>query len=247
MAREYARRFYHSSEWANARTYVIERDKGLCKGCLRKGKIMPGDEVHHKIWIRPTNIDNADITLNQNNLEYLCRDCHFQIHKQSMHLRSYRKIVNNGVYIDERGNMQKQMVYIVHGAPGSGKTTFVKDNMKSGDLIVDLDLIKHAISMCSKAQVLDNLYEVSESIRELLYERIESKRIDSKTIWIISMLPTREARQQLQLRFDAKLIHIDTDIDACVERILNDDEREDKEFQMKLIDKYFGHYEPPHK
>mgnify|MGYP000939925300 CR=1 FL=1 len=41
---------------------------------------MPGDEVHHKIYLNPDNINNPDITLGWNNLELLCMSCHSKEH-----------------------------------------------------------------------------------------------------------------------------------------------------------------------
>ena len=39
--------------------------------------------VHHLIELDPVNINNPEITLNFNNLELLCRDCHAEVHEQS--------------------------------------------------------------------------------------------------------------------------------------------------------------------
>lgn len=246
MARDFAKKFYKSKEWQSIRQIVIDRDNGICQKCLEeKGEVVPGDEVHHKIWLRPTNINNPDITLNLDNLVLLCRDCHMSIHR---HIEKKTKtIVNNGVYIDTDGSIKKQKIYVIHGAPGSGKTTYVKEHMEKGDLVVDFDLIKQSISMCNKTETPDSLLDISESIRELLYKYIEEKKVNAKTIWIIALLPTREQRKEIQNRFDCQLIHIDTDIETCIQRVLADDERKDKELQMKMLDKYFGYYQSPPK
>lgn len=53
---------------------------GLCERCLKKGLIVPGEIVHHKVYISPDNINDPAITLNPNNLELLCRDCHAEEH-----------------------------------------------------------------------------------------------------------------------------------------------------------------------
>ena len=39
-----------------------------------------------------------------------------------------------------------QRVILVWGPPASGKTTYVKKHMADGDMVIDLDAIKHAIS-----------------------------------------------------------------------------------------------------
>ena len=43
----------------------------------------------------------------------------------------------------------------------------------------------------------------------------------------------------------SKDYHIDTGIDDCISNMLADRKRKDKEKEMKIIDEYFGHYQPP--
>ncbi|MEY8381966.1 hypothetical protein AALG83_02190 [Christensenellaceae bacterium 44-20] len=79
MAREFAKAFYHSSAWLKCRgAYIRERiaiDGGMCQRC----HIVPGYIVHHKVWLTPDNISNPDVTLNKENLEYVCLVCHNKI------------------------------------------------------------------------------------------------------------------------------------------------------------------------
>lgn len=58
----------------------MNRQHHLCENCLRKGIYKPADIVHHLIELTPMNINNPEITLNPNNLEALCRDCHVAVH-----------------------------------------------------------------------------------------------------------------------------------------------------------------------
>jgi len=76
MAREFSKSFYRSKEWKAVRQYVLMRDKYLCCKC---GK--PANEVHHKIVLNESNINNKDVILNPNNLISLCKECHFDTHK----------------------------------------------------------------------------------------------------------------------------------------------------------------------
>lgn len=43
---------------------------------------MPGKEVHHIIHLTAENVNDPYISLNENNLETLCRDCHQKEHRQ---------------------------------------------------------------------------------------------------------------------------------------------------------------------
>lgn len=79
MAREFAKSFYKSKAWRKCReSFIAERvsiDGGMCQEC---GEEL-GYIVHHKEWINESNIDNPYITLNHENLEYVCHVCHNRI------------------------------------------------------------------------------------------------------------------------------------------------------------------------
>ena len=76
MAKDYSRPFYNSPAWISCRqAYIAERvkiDGGLCEEC--RSRI--GYIVHHKILIDESNVNDPNITLNHDNLEYVCKQCH---------------------------------------------------------------------------------------------------------------------------------------------------------------------------
>lgn len=78
--KDYARAFYKSTEWAKCRASYIKSVGGLCERCLKRGLIVPGVIVHHKCYLTPENITDTSITLNWDNLELLCQNCHNQEH-----------------------------------------------------------------------------------------------------------------------------------------------------------------------
>ena len=65
------------------------RDHPLCEKCLAKGKVVPGEDIHH--IKSPFNYDNMTIDMqlafDDNNLQTLCKTCH-----QEEHNRKDRKI-----------------------------------------------------------------------------------------------------------------------------------------------------------
>ena len=79
--RSWAKAFYVSREWINCRRAYAISKAGLCERCLAKGLIVPGDEVHHKIRLTPQNITQPEISLNWENLELLCKQCHHEEHR----------------------------------------------------------------------------------------------------------------------------------------------------------------------
>ncbi|MBQ6994975.1 MAG: HNH endonuclease [Lachnospiraceae bacterium] len=98
--KEYAKDFYRSSAWKKTRNIVIHRANGLCERCMAAGQYVPGVIVHHKTYITPNNIHDTSVTLNLDNLEYLCDDCHNKEHKSKQ----------NGRYrFDSNGNLLPPM------------------------------------------------------------------------------------------------------------------------------------------
>jgi 5-methylcytosine-specific restriction endonuclease McrA len=80
MARDFAEPFYNSPAWKKCRKAYAKSVRNLCERCLAKGIYKPGVIVHHKVWLTPENIYNPAVTLNWDNLELLCRDCHAAEH-----------------------------------------------------------------------------------------------------------------------------------------------------------------------
>lgn len=91
----YAETFYKSRAWKNcAKAYKASKG-GLCERCLKSGKISAGAVVHHKIHISQKNINDPTITLNWDNLELLCYDCHAAEHgnKKRYAIDAYGRVI----------------------------------------------------------------------------------------------------------------------------------------------------------
>ena len=82
--------FYKSTVWQVARQIKYQDQNGKCERCGRVG-----EEVHHKIRLTVDNVNDSNISLNQDNLELLCRDCHNKEH---------RRFKKKDVMFDEHGN-----------------------------------------------------------------------------------------------------------------------------------------------
>lgn len=82
MAREFAKSFYHSKQWKKTRDAYAAKRHWLCERCLRLGFYSRGEIVHHKVHLTPENINDPSISLSEDNLELLCRDCHAKEHPE---------------------------------------------------------------------------------------------------------------------------------------------------------------------
>lgn len=94
MAKDFAKDFYRSSAWKKCRASFIISQHGLCERCNCKA----GTIVHHKIYLTPENINDPNITLNFENLELLCQDCHNKEHTAKLP-------VSDGLMFDDEGNL----------------------------------------------------------------------------------------------------------------------------------------------
>ena len=102
MAREFAISFYNSKAWKKCREAYKQSVNGLCERCLVNGKYVPGDEVHHKIYLTPENINNPDVTLNWDNLILLCASCHSKEHNDKF------SPLREDVMFDENGDLVRR-------------------------------------------------------------------------------------------------------------------------------------------
>lgn len=107
MAQGFSKRFYRSKKWINARELCKARQHGLCADCQARGLVVPIEEVHHIKPLTPENINDPAITLAQDNLVGLCRDCHFARHKAMGTYGTSKDVTPVRVWFDENGRPQK--------------------------------------------------------------------------------------------------------------------------------------------
>jgi hypothetical protein len=100
MAKEWAKQFYNSKAWLDCRSSYIASVHGLCETCMAKGIIRPGYIVHHKIWLTADNINDANISLNHDNLRYECQECH-----NKGHMTHDNTVIREGLRFDESGDV----------------------------------------------------------------------------------------------------------------------------------------------
>ena len=104
----FASRFYGSPAWKSCRDAFRKSRGKLCERCLARGIINAGSkenplQVHHKIKLTPDNIDDPSITLNWDNLETLCQDCHAAEHPHSFPVKPRKN--NDRWSIGENGEV----------------------------------------------------------------------------------------------------------------------------------------------
>lgn len=197
--------FYKSNQWKDCVKLIREQrlnERGFntceyCGGDIGKAYDCIG---HHIKVLTIENINNPEITLNPDNIQLVHHGCHNRIHNRF------------GLY-------KPQRVYIVHGSPLSGKTTFVKNAKGDRDLVVDLDRIWSALTLedlyVKNEYLKTNIFEV----RNNLIDQIATRRGKWETAYVIGSYPKRGERERLAERLGAELIHIDTPKEECLDRL----------------------------
>ena len=100
MAKKWARPFYNSKAWQDCREAYIAEVNGLCERCLEEDEVKPGYIVHHIEHLTSSNINNPEVTLNFDNLEYVCKECH-----DEEHLITRAETTREGLEFNETGEL----------------------------------------------------------------------------------------------------------------------------------------------
>jgi hypothetical protein len=114
------------------------------------------------------------------------------------------------------------MIVVVTGPPCGGKSTYIKDNARSGDVIIDMDKIALALTTddtpshsYSQEVRWIAMQARKAAVKEALYQ-FASRR--GPTAWIIHTDPTSDERSQYRLR-NAQIVEINPGKEVCLERV----------------------------
>ena len=224
--------FYHSREWERLmqllRIERINADGELICECCGKPITKKYDCIgHHKVELTEQNYQLAEIALNPKNIALVHHRCHNKIH-------------------DRLGLSYTKQVYLVYGSPLSGKTTWVKDNMSAGDLVVDMDSIWECISGQPRYIKPKRLTQNAFAVRDCLIDMIRTRRGNWLNAYLIGGYPLISERERYCRNLGAREIFIDTPKDVCIERLKNSD-RNTPEYRKYIADWWdkFGSTSPP--
>ena len=225
--------FYQSKQWIaliqQLRLQRVNTDGLLlCEHCGRPITKAYDCTGHHVIELTDRNVNDVTISLNPDNIMIVHHKCHNKIHhKLSM--------------------TDRRTVYVVYGAPCSGKTSFVRDNMEQGDLVIDIDSIWECVSGCDRYTKPARLNSNVFTLRDNLIEQVRYRVGKWLTAWIIGGYPLTAERERLCKSLGAREIFVDTPRDECLRRLHDaaaNDGRDVDEWTRYISD-WFEKYTPP--
>lgn len=221
--------FYSSRAWKDFRqTMISERlchdGEIICDKCHKPIVNRYDLILHHIIMLNDVNYQDANITLNPDNIMMVHHKCHNDIHNEI-----------GRIYGD-----RERFVWLVYGSPLSGKSTYVLDNMEQGDLVVDIDRIWQCVSAQSMYVKPNELKQIVFKIRDELLNMVRTRTGYWRTAWIIGGYPIQSQRERLCKDLGAREIFIDTPKEICLERAIMDEARNDK--WIEYINKWWNEF-----
>lgn len=141
-------------------------------------------------------------------------------------------------------NSVSKEVFIVAGAPGSGKRTLVRDFLQPGDIVVDLDAIAAALmGTDSMHPHYTTILPLVLAIRDALYQAISLRLGEWRRAFVITGTPDDAQLDQLVKLLNAKCIYLDADEAMCIERVESDPDRPNKDNARAVVHDWFRKHE----
>jgi shikimate kinase len=222
--------FYNSQEWRQLRWQLISertnKDDDILY-CQHSGKPLLNSYdivAHHIKPLTIQNVNDFSISLNPENILLVSQQAHNEIHARF-------------------GYCAQRKVYIVHGAPCSGKTSFVNSIKGNSDLIIDIDSLWEAVT--GKRYYKPNALKANVfAMRDALLETVKTRAGKWERCFIIEGLPHKAERERRSVVYGAELIYIDTDEQTCLQRLQADESRREYADEWrKYIADYFARYQ----
>lgn len=110
---------------------------------------------------------------------------------------------------------------VVCGPPGSGKSTFVRERMERGDLLVDMDELYRALSGLELRDKPDCLLPFVAEARDAVIARIyrEQRGQLHRRAWVVTSSPDLAYIRDLLRRLRAEVHVLDVSTKECVRRM----------------------------
>ena len=184
------------------------REEQLCEEpwCQAEGCDEPANEVDHIVRKAEGGTDDAG------NLQSLCKPCHS------------RKTAREALM---RGKAVRTQVIVVCGAAGSGKTTYVRNNRRSEDLVWDFDAIVAAITLGDWYEKPAPAVNMAYLLRNAFYRQIEQPS-DCKRAWILTTAARMSEVEWFKRELNAEVRVLRTPAQECLRNIEADPRRAGK-------------------
>lgn len=236
--------FYNGQDWANCKAQVTqERLKNGALYCEHCGEVIfksfnPNEKnnkgaivYHHKTYLTNENVNDASISINPDNIAVLHWNCH--------------NIVHGRFCVGSTINQIERKVYIITGASCSGKTTFVREHIQEGDIVLDIDDLWETISGQPRYIKPQSVKPIVFNMRLAIKEQIARGTGSWRNAYIIESLPLATDRKREAERYKAhnvEIITMEASREECLNRLYMMPNGRDIKAYETYINDYFDEY-----
>lgn len=193
--------------WKKLRQNVIQeritRDGGLYCDYCHTQIVAPYDAIcHHITPLTELNVNDPDVSLNPENLMVVHHNCHNRIH--------------------EKHGSGRRAVYLIWGAPKSGKSWYINSIRTRNDIVIDIAELYHAVgSEVGSRKVAPVVFR----LRDELYDVVRTRYGRWDNAYIVGTYPVEMDRVRLMDTMRAEEVFIDTPMETCLGRCRDEEER----------------------
>lgn len=158
----------YNGPWKRIRLEILTRDGGRCQiggpNCTGHA-----DQVDHIV-----PLEQGGAPYDHANLRAACRRCNVGRANKTRDKEGWRTAPAH--------------ITLVYGPPGAGKSTYVQQRRKPEDLVVDYDLLGHALGSATREQHQE-LHGTINAARNAVLAQIRKGDTGARHIWIVSTNP----------------------------------------------------------
>ena len=223
------RDFYTSKEWEKFRHQIIlERlnERGETIDEHTGAVIVNRNDIvlHHIKPLTMENVNDYNISFNPANIKIVSQRSHNDIHCRF-------------------GSRNNKKVFVVYGAPCSGKTSYVKKAAGVNDLILDMDSIWECISNNPRYFKPAALNRNVFGVRDALLDQIKTRSGNWETAYLIGGYPLVMERQRLKNSLGCEFIFINKSEEECINNLYKDSANRDVKAWEVYIHEWFERYQ----
>lgn len=127
------------------------------------------------------------------------------------------------------------------GAPGSGKSHYIRSQWQRGDLIIDLDRLVPAITLDTYTNEPKHVLKLAWALRDAAIKHAQRSASYAR-LWITETAPTRQRRDYLRTTLSAKVIVMRAPQDTCIKRAHSQQDRKHGNWSAVIAD-WFAKYQ----
>ena len=191
------------------------------------------DEIRQKENMEPLGIDMVKLGLQDVLYDPKTREVYIPNMNQSFKLGENEKSADE-IIKEIRATRKRNL--IIAGAPGSGKSNYAEQIRQDGDVLIDFDALRVALTGKSHEDIED--HRLISNMRRTAYKYINSSGSNSRFL----ILSTESSDKKLKSMGDylnADIYVMPTTKEQAKQYVKNDSTRKDKELFYRLIDEWY--------